>query len=136
MLRSAALGAGDRVSTHERRGRARVPLDRLDDLAFRAAHVGDEHVGRSGFGDAEDIDGNAIHGRADDDKIGVGDGRFEVGGSSVDGAQSNSLVRATTALRPTPITCEASRRARSARPIDPPIKPTPMMTAVPKRGKE
>ena len=124
--------AGER---HEGRSRAGVPLDRLDDLPFRAADIVDEHIGRRGFGSAENVFGDAIYGCADNHEIGFGDGRFEVDRGAVDGPGLNGLVeRDLIATDPDHVRGDPPRR--SASPIDPPISPTPMMTAVPKRFNE
>ncbi len=79
------------MSADEDRGGAGVSLDRLDDLAFRASHIRDEHAGRRRQGGADDISSYAIHGCADDDEIGNGNGGVEVRGAAIDRAQSNGL---------------------------------------------
>ena len=137
MQGAAALGTGERVGADERRGRARGCRSIASTICrFELPTSVMSTSGRRGLGSADDICGDSIHGRADDHEIGFGrrpesrsvvprsmapllDGLLERGGIAAD---------ADHMRRDPP--------ARSASPIDPPISPTPMMTAVPKRFKE
>ena len=74
------------------RGRARVPLDGLDDLPLRAAGVGDQHVRRRGQRRATHVVGDPIDRRADNHEIGFGDAGVEVGRAAIDGAEPGGLV--------------------------------------------
>ncbi len=129
VVHAPALGPGDRVGADEDRGAAGKALDGLNDLPLRAARIGDQHAWRGRLGAIPDVLGHSVDRRADDHDIGRSRPVAEVGRGPVDRAALDRRA-SVAASRPTPTTSVASRRVRSASPIDPPINPTPTIATL------
>ena len=71
MRRAVLLGAGERMAPHKRDGCRDTTAHVADDGAFRAAGIGQEVAGAAECRRFDHLGGDAIHRRAQDDKIGV-----------------------------------------------------------------
>ena len=116
------LRAGHRVATDEARARARARrLDRGDDGRLHRADVG--HQPRAGVERLDHHVGDLPDRHRDDDEVGAGD-RFARRSRRAVSTAPASLARAPRAASwSKPRTSDPRRR--SARPIEPPIRPVP-----------
>ncbi len=129
------LRSGDRVGADEAGPTARVALDPLDDPGLRAPGIGHKDRTRPGSGGRQDVLDDPRDRRADDGDLGrsATPSAGSVVNSSIAPRRFASSSRSRS--RPIPITRDAPLFERKASPIEPPIRPTPMMDMVPGRFK-
>ena len=94
VLRSAFLGAGQRMTADERHAGRQSPLDRGDDGGLGAAGVGQQRSRFAARRQLDDLGGDAVHRRAEHGQVRGVDGRGGVEAGLVDGADDNGGIEA------------------------------------------
>ena len=133
VLRSGSMIARHGVAAHKSRpatAGCQPGIDGRYDRFLGAARVCDQRSRRAHGRYLNHALGNRIDRRRNDNQLGIGHAVRQIGNAVIDCADIRGAASRLVCRRPTPMIRCASRRSRSARPIDPPISPTPTMATV------
>ena len=129
MFGAALFRACQGMTAHENHAGRHLPFQTMNDESFSAAGVGQEAAGLAAGCTGQNLFHYTIDRGAEDGHVCLGHTSAQINDAFVDGADRQGSVEA--ALLPADAKNALARpRCLAARPMEPPIRPTPMMVRV------